>query len=128
MSTATVAAVANAISWFEIPSSDFDRAVKFYETIFGKELQKGDFMGTAMAVFVYEKPAVSGCILKEEGHAPSTSGSRVYLNANGIFDDVLLRVPKAGGKVEDVVELPGGLGRSAHIIDSEGNRVGLHTY
>ena len=26
------------------------------------------------------------------------------------------------------IELPGGLGRAAHIIDSEGNRVGLHTY
>ena len=128
MSTATVAAIGNAINWFEIPSSDFDRAVKFYETIFGKDLQKGDFMGTPTAVFSYEKPAVSGCILKEDNHEPSTKGTLVFLNANGIFDDVLLRVPKAGGKVEMVIELPGGLGRAAHIIDSEGNRVGLHTY
>ena len=39
-----------------------------------------------------------------------------------------LRVPKAGGKVEKVIDLPNGLGRAAHIIDTEGNRVGLHTY
>lgn len=128
MSTATVAAIGNAINWFEIPSSDFDRAVKFYETIFAKELNKGDFMGTPTAVFAYEKPAVSGCILKEEGHTPSTAGTLVFLNANGIFDDVLARIPKAGGKVETVIDLPNGLGRAAHIIDSEGNRVGLHTY
>jgi hypothetical protein len=128
MSTATVAAIGNAINWFEIPSSDFDRAVKFYENIFAKELVKGDFMGTPTAVFAYEKPCVSGCVLKEEGHQPSTTGTLVFLNANGIFDDVLARVPKAGGKVQMVIDLPEGMGRAAHIIDSEGNRVGLHTY
>jgi hypothetical protein len=126
MTTAT--AVQNAINWFQIPSSDFNRAVTFYETIFGQELRKGDFMGTPTAVFAYEKPAVSGCVVKEEGATPSTAGTRIYLNADGVFDAVLLRVPKAGGKVESVVELPQGMGRSAHIIDTEGNRVGLHTY
>ena len=59
---------------------------------------------------------------------PGASGSVVYLNADGIFDDVLARVPKAGGKVVSVVEMPKGMGRSARIIDSEGNQVGLHTY
>jgi predicted enzyme related to lactoylglutathione lyase len=38
MTTAT--AVKNDVVWFEIPSSDFKRAVTFYETILGKELQK----------------------------------------------------------------------------------------
>jgi predicted enzyme related to lactoylglutathione lyase len=128
MSTATVSAIGSTISWFEIPSSDFDRAVKFYETIFARELVKGPFMGTPTAVFAYERPNVSGCVLKEEGHTPSTTGTLVFLNANGIFDDVLLRVPKAGGKVESVIGLPQGMGRAAHIIDTEGNRVGLHTY
>ena len=126
MTTAT--AVRNTVKWFEIPSSDFDRAVTFYETIFGQELRKADFMGTPTAVFSYERPAVSGCIVKEDGQKPAASGTVVYLNADGVFDEVLSRVPKAGGKVESVIELPGGLGRSAHIIDSEGNRVGLHTY
>ena len=124
----TATAVRSIVSWFEIPSSDFNRAVSFYESIFAQELQKGDFMGTPTAVFAYERPAVSGCILKEEGHTPSTSGTLVFLNTDGIFDDVLLRVAKAGGKVEKVMELPNGLGRAAHIIDTEGNRVGLHTY
>ena len=132
MSTATATpnstAVRNTVSWFEIPSTDFDRAVKFYEEIFGQELRKGDFMGTPTAVFAYERPAVSGCIVKEAGHTPSTAGTILYLNADGIFDEVLSRVAKAGGKVEHVVTLDNGLGRAAHIIDSEGNRVGLHTY
>lgn len=126
MTTAT--AVRNAISWFEIPSSDFNRAVAFYEAIFAQDMNKGDFMGTPTAVFAYERPAVSGCILKEESHTPSIAGTLVFLNADGVFDEVLARVPKAGGKVEQVIDLPNGLGRAAHIIDTEGNRVGLHTY
>jgi len=28
----------NALNWFEIPSLDFGRAKKFYETIFGAEI------------------------------------------------------------------------------------------
>ena len=132
MSTATATpnstAVRNTVSWFEIPSTDFDRAVKFYEEVFGQELRKGDFMGTPTAVFAYERPAGSGCIVKEAGHTPSTAGTILYLNADGTFDEVLSRVAKAGGKVEHVVTLDNGLGRAAHIIDSEGNRVGLHTY
>lgn len=126
MTTAT--AVKNNVVWFEIPSSDFKRAVAFYETIFGKELQKMDFMGTPTAVFAYEKPAVSGCVLHEEAVRPGLGGSVVYLNADGIFDEVLARVPKAGGKVLTVIDLPPGMGRAARIIDSEGNQVGLHTY
>ncbi len=126
MTTAT--AVRSTVSWFEIPSSDFNRAVNFYETIFAQELNKGDFMGTPTAVFAYERPAVSGCVLKEENHTPSTAGTLVFLNADGVFDEVLARVPRAGGKVEKVMDLPDGLGRAAHIIDTEGNRVGLHTY
>ncbi len=126
MSTAT--AVKNNVVWFEIPSTDFQRAVAFYETIFGFELNKMEFMGTPTAVFAYEKPAISGCVLYEKELKPGQSGSVVYLNADGIFDDVLLRVPKAGGKVLTVIDLPPGMGRAARIVDSEGNTVGLHTY
>ena len=126
MTTAT--AVKNNIVWFEIPSSDYERAVSFYEKIFAQELQKMDFMGTPTAVFAYEKPAISGCVLYDKDLRPGASGSIVFLNADGIFDEVLARVPKAGGKVLAVVELPPGMGRAARIIDTEGNQVGLHTY
>ncbi len=126
MTTAT--AVKNTIVWFEIPSTDFQRAVTFYEAIFGLKLRTMEFMGTPTAVFEYEKPAVSGCILKEDALPAGQSGCIVYLNADGILDEVLHRVPAAGGKVVTVIELPPGMGRAARIIDSEGNQVGLHSY
>lgn len=126
MTTAT--AVKNNVVWFEIPSGDYKRAVTFYETIFALELNKMDFMGTPTAVFAYEKPAISGCVVHEKDVHPGLGGSVVYLNADGIFDDVLARVPEAGGKVVTVIDLPPGMGRAARIIDTEGNQVGLHTY
>ena len=85
-------------------------------------------MGTPTAVFAHEKPAISGCVVHDEQLQPGQVGSVVYLNADGIFDDVLLRVPKAGGRVLSVIDLPPGMGRAARIVDSEGNTVGLHTY
>ena len=66
----TETAVKNNVVWFEIPSADFDRAVTFYETIFGQALNKLEFMGTPTAVFAYEKPAVSGSIVKEDDVRP----------------------------------------------------------
>lgn len=123
----TETAIKNNVVWFEIPSADFNRAVTFYETIFGQELRKADFMDTPTAVFAYERPAVSGCVIKEAAMPPGAGGSVVYLNADGIFDEVLARVPKAGGRVVTVIDLPPGMGRAARIIDSEGNQVGLHT-
>jgi uncharacterized protein len=124
----TETAVKNNIVWFEIPSTDFKRALTFYETIFSQELKRMDFMGTPTAVFAYEKPSISGCVVQEEALRPGLAGSVVYLNADGVFDDVLKRVPKAGGKVVSVIDLPPGMGRAARIIDTEGNQVGLHTY
>ena len=124
----TETAVKNNVVWFEIPSADFKRAVTFYETIFNQELNQGDFMGTPTAVFAYEKPAISGCVVQEDTLRPGLAGSVVYLNADGVFDEVLERVPRAGGKVLTVTDLPPGMGRAARIIDTEGNQVGLHTY
>lgn len=125
MTTATT--VKNTIVWFEIPSADFDRAVKFYEAVFAFGLQKMDFMGTPTAVFAYEKPAISGCIVKEDELRPGLGGSVVYIDVTGIFDKVIERVPEAGGKVVNVIDMPEGMGRAARIIDSEGNLVGLHS-
>jgi len=51
----------------------------------------------------------------------------IYLNAAPKIDDALARVAKAGGKVVlPKTALPGDMGFYAHMIDSEGNRVGLH--
>jgi uncharacterized protein len=119
------ATAVSTISWFEIPTSDFPRAIRFYETIFASPLQHlADWPN--LAIFPYQRPGVSGALAIGEGHRPSPDGVVIYLVCDGRIDEVLGRVAGAGGKiVEPKNHLPG-VGWVAQILDSEGNRVGLH--
>ena len=71
--------------------------------------------------------AAGGCLLKGPGYAPGADGVVAYLNADPSLDAALARVARAGGRIaQPRTELPKDLGCFAHVIDSEGNRVGLH--
>lgn len=119
----------NAVNWFEIPVLDLDRAQRFYEILFATPLSRDPDDGDgALAVFPYEKYGVGGCLrCSTDGPKPSSDGATVYLNALPTLDSVLARVEAAGGSIAlSRTELPAGMGCFAHVIDSEGNRVGLH--
>jgi predicted enzyme related to lactoylglutathione lyase len=115
------------VVWFEIPAADMDRACRFYETVLATSLNRGEFGSETLAIFPYEKPAVSGCLCQMQGQLPSTSGTVIYLNADPDLDAALARVAPAGGKVvTGKTPLPPGMGHYARIQDTEGNLVGLH--
>ena len=118
----------NVAVWFEIPAADFDRAVGFYEKVFDTPLTREKFGPMDMAVFPHAEPGNSGCIIKGEGYKPARDGCVVYLRSKGDLDGPLGKVAKAGGRVATPkTALPEGMGYFAHFIDSEGNRVGLHS-
>jgi predicted enzyme related to lactoylglutathione lyase len=121
----------NAISWFEIGASDLARATKFYETIFGVSLIPLDMPNIKMRMFPLEDQAgVGGAIVDSGGfHKPSgTDGPLVYLNGNPDLQKVLDKVEAAGGKIMvPKSEISPEYGYMAVIIDSEGNRIGLHS-
>jgi len=113
--------------WFEIPATDFDRAARFYEKILGITLRREAVGPMTLGVFPFREPNASGCIMSRPGLAPTGGGTIVYLNADGMLDKAIAAAPEAGGEVlTPVTELPEGLGRFAHLRDTEGNRVGLH--
>jgi uncharacterized protein len=119
--------VENALSWFEIPAEDIERAVRFYNTIFDTELVR--FEGSSnfpMGMFPVES-GVSGAVIQGEGYAPSSEGTIVYLNGGDDLNSVLSRVEGAGGKVLAEKMDIGEHGFAAFFLDSEGNRVGLHS-
>ena len=68
--------------WFEIPATDFDRAAGFYETIFDTKLKRETFGGPKMAVFPYERPKVSGCVMEAPERAGKDGGTVIYLNCD----------------------------------------------
>ena len=117
----------DALTWFEIPATDLRRATRFYETVLGRTLKAETMGGSAMSMFPYQEPGVGGCVIARNGHAPSETGTVIYLDANPKLDDALTRVAEAGGRVVLAkTALPGDMGYFAHVIDTEGNRVGLH--
>ena len=115
----------STITWFEIPATDFARAVRFYETIFAAPLRH-DSAWPNMAFFPYQRPGVSGAVTWGEGHRPSPDGVVIYLNCEGRIDEVLDRVDAAGGSIVEPKSHIPGVGWVAQIHDSEGNRIGLH--
>ena len=72
----------NALNWFEIPVTDFERGKKFYETIFNYQMPENMMGNVRMGFFLYDfqNGKVGGAICKSEMHKPSHEGSLVYLN------------------------------------------------
>ena len=125
--TAPSAKRASRVVWFEIPATDLKRATAFYESILVTKLRPENAGSHDLRVFPYEEPAVDGCLMQGPGFQPGANGPVAYLNADPVLEDVLKRVAPAGGKiVVPRTDLPEGMGCFAQIIDSEGNRVGLH--
>jgi predicted enzyme related to lactoylglutathione lyase len=115
----------NVPAWFEIPSADFARAVRFYETVLEARLTRDDMGPMTMGVFPHQKPQATGAVVKAPGYVPTESGTVVYLHLDDIRP-AISRVNAAGGQVLlPLTELPGGQGVFAQIRDTEGNRVGL---
>ena len=122
----------NAISWFEIPATDLTRAQKFYETIFGVTLNPLDMPNIKMRMFPLDDmmTGVGGAVVDSGGfHKPSmTDGPLIYLNANPDVQNVLDKIESAGGKiVVPKTQISPEYGHMAVFIDSEGNRVALHS-
>ncbi len=122
----------NAISWFEIPTSDLDRATAFYEAIFDTKLIPLDMPQLQMRMFPLEDmmTGVGGALSYAPGfYSPSsTDGTLIYLNANPDVQIVLDRIEAAGGKIiVPKTEISPEHGFMAVFADTEGNRVALHS-
>lgn len=118
----------NAVNWFELYSSDFNRAVRFYETILQTKLQSCGEAALKMAMFPFDMgKGIGGAITQMDGCKPGAGGTIVYLNVEGDLDGVLSRVSAAGGSVIKPRTGIGEHGFIGIIKDSEGNVVGLHS-
>lgn len=121
----------HAISWFEIPTTDLNRAQTFYETIFDIKMIAMDFPNIQMRLFPLEDPMdVGGSLVHSGGfHKTSaTDGPLIYLNANPDVQNILDKVEAAGGKIQvPKTVISPEFGHMAVILDTEGNRIALHS-
>ena len=76
----------NAVTWFEIPTADIQRATRFYETLLAAEMLP--FPGDEPCqMFPVGKNAVGGCLVQRLQQKPGGGGTMVYLNVDGKLDD-----------------------------------------
>jgi predicted enzyme related to lactoylglutathione lyase/uncharacterized protein YndB with AHSA1/START domain len=120
---------ANQIVWCDIPVKDLDRAIRFYTALLGAPVRKEQCEGKTFAILPHaEENAVSGCLSPvSEGHEPSAQGTLIYLNCQGRLDQAVAAVEPNGGKVLQPKHQIGPHGFRAVVLDSEGNRIALHS-
>lgn len=119
----------NMVGWFEIPVSDMDRAKKFYETVFKVDIHVVDFDGILMGWFPDrgDVPGAQGTLIKQESYKPSQEGTLVYFISEDVQNE-LDRIEEAGGKLyQPKTQLSPEHGFMGVFIDTEGNRIALHS-
>ena len=124
----------NVLTWFEIPVTDTERAKKFYEIILDIQMTTRLFPETneELTFFPYDPKIIqatsgriTGVLTKSNTKYPSDKGTLVYINAYPEIQKVLDKVEQAGGKIiVPKTQIPAGF--IAVIIDTEGNKIGLH--
>jgi uncharacterized protein len=121
----------HAISWFEIPTVDLERATTFYETIFECKMIPFDTPEIKMRFFPIEDMMNIGgaLVYHPEFYKPAgLEGPLIYLNGNPDLQIILDRIEKAGGHIRvPKTQISPEHGYMAVFHDSEGNRMALHS-
>ena len=112
--------------WFEIPATNFDRAVMFYETILNIKIDVNNFGNFKMGIFPHADFGAAICW--GEDYKPSDGGIVIYLDANPDLIEIENRIEPAGGKILQAKKhISDQHGFMAFFQDSEGNRLALHS-
>jgi predicted enzyme related to lactoylglutathione lyase len=118
----------NVISIVEIPTTNFSRAIAFYQAILNISIEEVDMDGVKMGLFPNDGEGVFVQLINGSGYKPSSDGAIVYLNGGENLQTVANKIEENGGKV--IVrksEIGPEMGFYAIFTDTEGNKLGLHS-
>ncbi len=115
----------NRVIWFDLPVRDLQRAMKFYSEVLDCEV-KEDRPG--IGVISHGDDEVSGCLFKRSDAVPSEHGALLYFNVAGRLDEAVATAEQLGGRIVKPPHQIGPYGMRALVIDSEGNRIALHSF
>jgi len=117
----------DVVCWTDIPVLELDRAVRFYAKVLGQQVTIESGQDFQFALLPHADSGVSGCLFKGEGEYPSLSGPLVYFSVEGRLDASIDAVTPYGGKILEAKHPIGPHGYRAVVVDSEGNRIALHS-
>lgn len=116
------------INWFEIPASNFDRAVSFYKEILGIDIHETEMFGTKMGFFPSDGRNITGAIVQGPDYKPSMDGITVYLNGGDDLQHILNKIEASEAKIiVPKTQISSEMGYFGMFIDSEGNKMALHS-
>ena len=123
---------ADTLCWTDIPVTDLGRAVKFYSAVLGKEVRQMSEQGFEYGLLPHEEQNASGCLCVGGDsvgteNRPSQTGPLIYLSVEGRLDEAVKAAGANGGKVLEPKSQIGPHGFRALVLDSEGNRIALHS-
>ena len=123
-------ATENPVRWFEIYVENMARARHFYETVLGIRLEPLGVPDGGIEMYAFpmsgERTGAGGVLVRVAGVTPAPGGTMVYFGCEDCATEAS-RVVTAGGKVERGKMSIGQYGHVVLAIDSEGNRIGLHS-
>ena len=117
------------LNWFQIPVTDIDRAVKFYESVMQVTLNRMDDDRMKRAFFPMDMEnhdRTGGELVQHPDDRPSKEGVTIYFNSEDGVDAFLARVATAGGQMTMPRTSIGEWGFIGLFVDSEGNEIGVH--
>jgi predicted enzyme related to lactoylglutathione lyase len=116
----------NRAVWFDIPASDMARAGRFYAAVLGITVDKIEAPGFSFYLLEHGE-GNGGCVIDDKSAISADKGILVYMNANGRIRDAVRQTEAFGGSVVEPIHPIGPHGFRAIVIDSEGNRIALHS-
>lgn len=119
--------MANQVVWVDIPVTNLDRAMKFYSAVLGEAVQKHEMPGMTLGVLPHGDGEVGGCLFVDPERPPSREGTLAYLNASGRLEAAEAAINTNGGQVLQSRHAIGPYGFRTVFLDSEGNRLALHS-
>lgn len=121
--------MANPVVYFEIPVSDLNRAMNFYNSVFSLRLSASTYAGIQMSMFPGNPtlPGCSGALVLNPANLPTTDGSVVCFTCDSCASTIE-RVESARGRtLTPPAPMPSGVGYKAEFADTEGNRVAIYS-
>lgn len=117
------------VVWFEIPVENMERAKSFYENVFAVHIEVVNFGGLLMGWFPNKGKdyGSTGTLIKQDSYIPSKEGTLVYFHCDDVAKEIG-RVEAAGGQIfQPKTKISDEHGFMAVFVDSEGNRIALHS-